>query len=274
MIKWGNVLSNKLDESYENVTYAEFINRILNIRGRFNCEGYCERHHIVPRCMGGGDEEDNLIDLYAREHFEAHRILALENPHNKSLTYAWWCMSVLTNKDTMMRETLSAKEYEEVKQIYSKLQSEREISEDTRKKISDTMKGRKYDLSRRQHISESLKDNPNVGIVGLITIYKNQEIKRVQQVELPKYIDDGWILGRPPMSQETKDKISRGNKGKDNFFKGKKRGCQTKEHTYKCTAYKKGQIHINNGIVSKMINKEDFEKYEQQGFVRGRLKWK
>jgi hypothetical protein len=39
-------------------------------------EGYKERHHIIPRCMGGTDDADNLIDLTAREHFIIHLLLA------------------------------------------------------------------------------------------------------------------------------------------------------------------------------------------------------
>jgi len=38
--------------------------------------GYCEVHHIVPRCIGGGNEQDNLVSLSARQHFVAHQILA------------------------------------------------------------------------------------------------------------------------------------------------------------------------------------------------------
>jgi hypothetical protein len=36
---------------------------------------YIEKHHIIPRSMGGNDLEENLIDLTAREHFIAHLIL-------------------------------------------------------------------------------------------------------------------------------------------------------------------------------------------------------
>ncbi len=38
--------------------------------------GYCERHHIVPACLGGSDEKTNLVMLTAREHFLAHLLLA------------------------------------------------------------------------------------------------------------------------------------------------------------------------------------------------------
>lgn len=38
--------------------------------------GYSERHHIVPRCMGGDDSGCNLIQLTPEDHFFAHLVLA------------------------------------------------------------------------------------------------------------------------------------------------------------------------------------------------------
>lgn len=55
------------------MTYDNFIQNILLERGRFNCGNeYHERHHILPKCLGGTDDKENLIDLYAKEHFIAH----------------------------------------------------------------------------------------------------------------------------------------------------------------------------------------------------------
>lgn len=77
------------------MSYVEFINNILNTRGRFNCgDNYCERHHIIPKCMGGSNDDDNLIDLLAHEHYMAHKLLALEHPDNDKLVYAWHMMAV------------------------------------------------------------------------------------------------------------------------------------------------------------------------------------
>ena len=98
-------------------TYEEFINNILETRGRFACgEEYHERHHIKPKCMGGTDDKDNLIDLFAREHFEAHRLLVLENPNNAKLVYAWWMMSHMSEAHKRDYE-LTAEEYEEAKKL-------------------------------------------------------------------------------------------------------------------------------------------------------------
>jgi hypothetical protein len=105
------------------MTYEEFINNILNTRGRFACgDKYHERHHVVPRCMNGSDDENNLIELFAKEHYEAHRLLALENPENEKLVFAWWIMSAKSN-NTNDRYELSPEEYEEAKLALSETQS-------------------------------------------------------------------------------------------------------------------------------------------------------
>ena len=49
----------------ERQKHKEFIEDILNNRGRFNIPNgeYKERHHIIPKCLGGNNTKDNLIDL-------------------------------------------------------------------------------------------------------------------------------------------------------------------------------------------------------------------
>ena len=37
--------------------------------------GIFERHHIIPKCFGGTDSQDNLVLLTPKEHFIAHQIL-------------------------------------------------------------------------------------------------------------------------------------------------------------------------------------------------------
>jgi hypothetical protein len=49
---------------------------------------YVERHHIIPKCMGGSNDLDNLVYLTAREHFVAHQLLAKINPSIPGLIYA------------------------------------------------------------------------------------------------------------------------------------------------------------------------------------------
>ena len=55
---------------------------------------YYERHHILPKCLGGSDEEDNLVYLTPEEHYTAHLLLARIHNIDK-LWYA--CQMMSTN---------------------------------------------------------------------------------------------------------------------------------------------------------------------------------
>jgi hypothetical protein len=37
--------------------------------------GYCERHHVIPRALGGSNAKSNIVALTYREHFLAHWLL-------------------------------------------------------------------------------------------------------------------------------------------------------------------------------------------------------
>lgn len=60
------------------VDYSRIYSEFIADRKRLEAvlTGYVERHHILPRCMGGGDEAENLIRLTPEDHFFAHLLLA------------------------------------------------------------------------------------------------------------------------------------------------------------------------------------------------------
>lgn len=208
----------------EDLTYKEFIQNILDTRGRFACgDKYHERHHIVPKCIGGGNEKENLIDLYAREHFEAHRLLALENSNVKELIYAWWCMSTANGKYTDDIYKLTPEEYEEIRIIYSKSVTGennpmfgKHHSEETRRKISEN------------HADVSGSNNPMFGKP------RSKETKmKLSELRKGKFVgEDNPFYGKQH-TKEAKQKMSEKRKGKftgkDNSFYGKKHTDETKK---------------------------------------------
>ena len=178
----------------EDLTYEEFIQNILDTRGRFACgDEYHERRHIIPKSCGGTDDKENLIDLYAREHFEAHRLLALENPDNEKLVYAWWCMSIMKNEYTKERYKISKEEYEEMKKQYAIMRSE------TMSGKNAPNYGKKHSDETKKIISEKAKER-----------YKNPENHPMYGVH--RFGKDSPHYGKKHTA-ESKEKMSKGHKG-------------------------------------------------------------
>ena len=129
----------------ENLTYQVFIDNILQTRGRFNCgDEYHERHHILPKCLGGTNDENNLIDLFAREHYVAHELLAKENPHNQALNFVWALMSSRIENKTGEKCIKNAEEYEVAKKALSEF-------------LSVNRKGKKFTDEHKNNLSKALK---------------------------------------------------------------------------------------------------------------------
>jgi hypothetical protein len=57
--------------------------------------GYTEKHHIIPKCMGGTNASKNIVRLTAREHFIAHRLLTRMYPDVRGTWYALIAMGRL-----------------------------------------------------------------------------------------------------------------------------------------------------------------------------------
>ena len=64
---------------------------ISNNRGldKTKLSGYYEKHHIIPECMGGTNEESNLVLLNYDEHLKAHMLLSIIYPDEIKLLYAF-----------------------------------------------------------------------------------------------------------------------------------------------------------------------------------------
>jgi hypothetical protein len=55
--------------------YSRCYNRIIERRKNYPLDGYVEKHHIIPKSLGGSNKKSNLVALSAREHFICHRLL-------------------------------------------------------------------------------------------------------------------------------------------------------------------------------------------------------
>lgn len=58
-----------------NNKYTRWYFRIIETARNSSFIGYTERHHIVPKSLGGSNTKDNVVRLSARQHFVCHLLL-------------------------------------------------------------------------------------------------------------------------------------------------------------------------------------------------------
>jgi len=76
------------------MNYKHHYNKLITRAVNRTLEGYTERHHIIPRCLGGSDDRVNLVNLTPEEHYLAHQLLIKINPGNHRLVHAATMMCV------------------------------------------------------------------------------------------------------------------------------------------------------------------------------------
>ena len=133
---------------------------------------YFEVHHIVPKCVGGEDIDDNLVRLTPKEHFVAHRLLTKIYSY-KGIRYAY-NMMVFTTIDALKKYSnkISTKRYYRV--------SSREYN-DCRQWLS-------------KEASEFFK--------GKVYINNGEIQKVVDKEEAKDFVLNGWEYGKLPFSEE------------------------------------------------------------------------
>lgn len=170
---------------------------------------YTENHHIIPRCLGGSDDESNLVQLTPEEHYVAHQLLVKIYPDNKNLAFAanMMCTNRPTNK------------------LYGWIRkriSDRMIADNPNKNGDCNRKRRgKYNLSEKAklNISKGLKSQKvNVGSKnGMFKVKpwnhprstpKTKEMWGKADIYYEWWINSGLEFGQNAMAREFNEKYS------------------------------------------------------------------
>lgn len=245
------------------MTYDEFIQNILDARGRFidNYDGVKERHHIVMKSCGGTNDESNLIDLIDSEHYEAHKLLALENPDCREAQMAW-DMMCRSNGANGRNAFVSAEEWLEARKRWREAFSGE----------NHPMYGKHHTDEAKRKISEGLKgvmageNNPQYGT------HKSDETKKKLSASLKgKLSGEKHPFYGKHLSEETKRKISESSVGKKRSEETKKNISNaltghvvTEEARAKMSATKKGKYcGINNPMYGKHLSEETKRKLSE-----------
>jgi hypothetical protein len=108
---------------------------------------YTEKHHIIPRSLGGSNNANNLIRLTAKEHRLVHILLprmTIDSAHTKSMWYALWMM-LRTKNNNQSRRISKGNIFELAKIAVAKNSSQlhkgKIVSKETREKMSKSRMG-------------------------------------------------------------------------------------------------------------------------------------
>jgi hypothetical protein len=207
--------------------YQKIYNLLIN-RAKFrnwtrkNSGRYVERHHIVPRSLGGTNSKDNLVFLTAREHFIAHWLLfKFKNGEDKSkMARAWFRMC--QSNDFQIRYS---KNYEKARIAFSS---------------HNPFKNKKIiDLVRERMLKNNPMKNPEISskvsqkLKGLMVGEKNSFYgKKHSSNSIAKVSGDNHYSKRenyvpPRISEKQKQAISKANTGR----KRDDLSCRNKENS-------------------------------------------
>jgi hypothetical protein len=180
-------LQNKYSKYYYNI--------INNAKSRtLPPELYIEKHHIIPRCLGGSDTVDNIISLTAREHFICHLLLPkmTTGKYHQKMMYAIWKMCHSTKQRKKLFK-LTSRTYNSIKSSMKHVRTSEDFTPEWREKLSQSRKG---------------KSSWNKGVART-----NAEISKISATRKLRAGTPGWNV-RPPCSNEKANKIKQSLLGK------------------------------------------------------------
>jgi len=154
--------------------------------------GYSEKHHIVPKSMGGSNKKVNLVALTPREHYIAHHLL-YKIHKNRSMAHAWFMMChIRNNHKVTSRQAESAR-------IANYVAGS---SEETKLKISNASKGNTNMLGKK-HSTETKDKMSKLATGRKHTEESKQKMRKPKSEEHKEKI----YQATKDMSEETKQKI-------------------------------------------------------------------
>jgi hypothetical protein len=166
--------------------YSRWYNNIIDRARSRTITGYRERHHIIPRSLGGNNSPHNLVDLTAREHFICHLLLTrmTTNEARKKMVLS---VFYLTGRGKADRHNV-------IKQsrLYEKLRQELAQIVSQQKKGCQQHPRSELAKQRYSH-SKTGRNNPNARGY-FITPWGQYESSRLAAKHCPVEISGNYIL--------------------------------------------------------------------------------
>lgn len=143
------------------MNYNKLYSKLISFYGlKEKPTDYSERHHILPKCLGGDDDKENLVYVSARVHYILHRILCKIYPNSDKLKFAFWAMNNQLSGDIKRTYKVTSRGFETAKKEFAKANSRlhkgKKMSKEWCNALSERMTG--------NSINPKGEDNPNFGV--------------------------------------------------------------------------------------------------------------
>lgn len=174
--------------------YLKRYNKLIEHYKSLVLKGIVEKHHIIPKCMGGDNSKENLVRLTPKAHYVAHHLLHKAYPDNIKLAHAFGMM--LSTKERVPTAAL----YEKARiALYEAANTEEGKS--NRKKGGHKNKGRKRPDLVEQNIKRTGEKRTPEQIEAMRIRLKGRIFSETHKQKL-----------RKPKEEEHRKKIAANNK--------------------------------------------------------------
>lgn len=205
-----------------------------------------QKHHIIPKCyykynnLKIDNSKENLVNLLYKDHILAHYYLCLcSKENNFKYANANSIFHIMGNTNYVINQNHEneinlIKHLDQYQTIYEYLIQER----------SKKYKGHVHTI-----VLDKQKEQISIANEGLLYVYnENNLVIKIEPQNTNEYLSRGWKLGNPLCKNKNPSK--------------KKSGVVSI----------KDRITINNGMITKVISKKDFELYLSKGWKKGKTK--
>jgi hypothetical protein len=145
---------NFINNKYLNIYYSI----INNAKLRKKINGYTEKHHIIPRSLGGSNDLDNLVPLTAKEHFVCHRLLVRITKGKNQAKMIFALGSMMNRYNTEMKRYVpNGKTYEYLRKQLSKAHKTIGRTPEHIESIKKAHTGKIVSEETKKRMSESIK---------------------------------------------------------------------------------------------------------------------
>jgi 5-methylcytosine-specific restriction endonuclease McrA len=222
---------------FNNTKYTTCYYRIINRAKTRVLDGYKEVHHIIPKCLGGCNNEDNLVSLTGHEHYVCHLLLTkmVDSRFKFKLIKAAMMMAKVTGPG-QERVKVTGRIYEMLKKSCPPIPESvtKKMSESQRirfksspgtflnkKHTQETLKKLRTPKTEKQKTHQSLvmkgknlgKIPHNKGKTNL-ELYGEERAAEIQKAQSHRGIKNGFFGKKPSDEQIQKKRIEKLNEPK------------------------------------------------------------